>query len=60
VEYHNIVGITPSSGDTDLALFAKEMKYLYDNGFKIIRVSDLGYDDRTKDLYIKRWNNYIL
>jgi hypothetical protein len=31
-----------------------EMKYLYDNEFKIIRVPDLGIDDKTKDLYIKR------
>jgi len=56
VAYHNIAEITSSdSGNTDLALFAKEIKYLHDNGFKIIRVSDLGYDDKTKDLYIKRW-----
>src|SRR5215831_7831319 len=38
VTYHNVAEITPSSGDTDLALFAEEMKYLHDNGFKIIRV----------------------
>jgi peptidoglycan/xylan/chitin deacetylase (PgdA/CDA1 family) len=56
VAYHNIAEITPSSsGDTDLALFAKEMEYLHDNGFKIIRVTDIGYDDKTQDLYIKRW-----
>jgi hypothetical protein len=42
-----------ASDSTDLAMFAEEMKYLYDNGFKI-RVQDLGYDDKTKDLYIKR------
>lgn len=54
VAYHNI-GETALSDNTDLALFAKEMKYLHDNGFKIIRVPDLGYDDKTKDLYIKRW-----
>ena len=57
VAYHSIDEIPSSSGDTDLALFAKEMKYLHDNGFKIIRVPDLGYDDKTKDLYIKRWGS---
>ena len=55
VAYHNIAEITPSSSsDTDLALFAKEMECLHDNGFKIIRVTDIGYDDKTQDLYIKR------
>jgi peptidoglycan/xylan/chitin deacetylase (PgdA/CDA1 family) len=54
VAYH-IIGKTTSSDGTDLALFAEEMKYLHDNGFKIIRVPDLGYDNKTKDLYIKRW-----
>jgi peptidoglycan/xylan/chitin deacetylase (PgdA/CDA1 family) len=53
VAYHSIGKTTSDS--TDLALFAEEMKYLHDNGFKIIRVPDLGYDDKTKDLYIKRW-----
>jgi peptidoglycan/xylan/chitin deacetylase (PgdA/CDA1 family) len=53
--YHRIgETITSPSDSTDLALFAEEMKYLHDNGFKIIRVPDLGYDDKTKDLYIKR------
>ena len=52
VAYHIIGKTTPDS--TDLALFAQEMKYLHDNGFKVIRVSDLGYDEKTKDLYIKR------
>ncbi|MGA9842680.1 MAG: hypothetical protein WBQ25_10225, partial [Nitrososphaeraceae archaeon] len=54
VAYH-IIGKTTSSDSTDLVLFAEEMKYLHDNRFKIIRVPDLGYDDKTKDLYIKRW-----
>jgi peptidoglycan/xylan/chitin deacetylase (PgdA/CDA1 family) len=54
VAYHRIDEAPSSSGNTDLALFADEMKYLHDNGFKIIRLPDLGYDDKTKDLYIKR------
>ena len=58
VAYHSIGEETTSSYNTDLALFAEEMKYLHDNGFKIIRVPDLGYDDKTKDLYIKRWGSW--
>jgi hypothetical protein len=29
------------------------MEYLHDNGFKIISMSDLGYDERTNYMYIK-------
>jgi hypothetical protein len=54
VAYH-IIGNTTSHDNTDLALFAQEMKYLHDHNFKVIRVSDLGYNDKTKDLYIKKW-----
>src|SRR5262249_42368230 len=30
-----------------------EMKYLHDNGFKILTVNDLGYDTKNNFLYIK-------
>jgi hypothetical protein len=29
------------------------MKYLYDNGFTVITMADLGYDENTNQLYIK-------
>ena len=38
---------------TDPTLFEKEMKYLYDNHFRVLTMRDLGYDTRTNDLYIK-------
>jgi len=38
---------------TDPRLFDKEMKYLYDNHFRVLTMRDLGYDTRTNDLYIK-------
>ena len=53
VAYH-IIGKTSSHDSTDLALFAQEMKYLHDHKFKVIRVSALGYDKKSKDLYITR------
>jgi peptidoglycan/xylan/chitin deacetylase (PgdA/CDA1 family) len=40
--------------DTTLNLFDAEMKYLYDNGFKVITMSDLGYDENSKSIYIKQ------
>jgi peptidoglycan/xylan/chitin deacetylase (PgdA/CDA1 family) len=38
---------------TDVQLFDKEMKYLYDNGFRVITMSDLGYNKTNNHLYIK-------
>jgi hypothetical protein len=36
-----------------VSLFSDEMKYLHDNGFKVIKMSDLGYSQNNNDLYIK-------
>jgi hypothetical protein len=38
---------------TDVNLFDTEMKYLHDNGFKVLTMSDLGYDKNSNYLYIK-------
>jgi peptidoglycan/xylan/chitin deacetylase (PgdA/CDA1 family) len=38
---------------TDVRLFDKEMKYLYDNGFRVITMSDVGYNKTNNHLYIK-------
>jgi len=52
VAYHMIDNEkTPDS--TDVTLFDREMKYLYDNGFKVLTVKDLGYDTKDNFLYIK-------
>jgi hypothetical protein len=34
-------------------LFDAEMKYLYDNGFTILTMADLVYDESTHQLYIE-------
>ena len=53
VAYHIIDNsLDPSS--TDINLFASEMKYLHDNGFKVIPMSDLGYDQTTNMMYIRQ------
>jgi hypothetical protein len=39
--------------DTTLNLFDAGMKYLHDNGFKVITMSDLGYDENSNYLYIR-------
>lgn len=40
--------------DTTMNLFNAEMKYLHDNGFKVLTMADLAYDENNKYLYIKR------
>ena len=56
--YHTIVNYPDLSDsnrpvDTTLNLFDAEMKYLYDNGFKVITMADIGYDENSKSLDIK-------
>ena len=52
--YHNLNDIQTMQIDAmDAALFDKEMKYLHDNGIRVITMSDLGYDENSKYLYVK-------
>ena len=58
IVYHIIVNYPDLSNsnrpiDTTLNLFDDEMTYLHDNGFKVITMTDLGYDENNKSLYIK-------
>jgi peptidoglycan/xylan/chitin deacetylase (PgdA/CDA1 family) len=59
--YHIIVNYPDLSDsnrpiDTTLNLFDAEMRYLYDNGFKVLTMADLGYDENSQSLYIKNTN----
>jgi peptidoglycan/xylan/chitin deacetylase (PgdA/CDA1 family) len=52
--YHNINNTQTTQRDAmDAALFNKEMKYLHDNGIRVITMSDLGYDQNSKYLYVR-------
>jgi peptidoglycan/xylan/chitin deacetylase (PgdA/CDA1 family) len=58
IAYHDFKasGSTVGNDDdvsTDAKLFEAEMRYLYENGFKVITMADLGYDQRTNSIYIK-------
>jgi len=44
----------PDSYATTIDLFEKEIKYLHDNGFKVLSMADLGYDVNSNYLYIKK------
>jgi len=54
--YHSIDD-SKGRSSTDIGLFASEMKYLHDNGFKVIPMSDLRYDQITNYMYIR--NNQL-
>jgi peptidoglycan/xylan/chitin deacetylase (PgdA/CDA1 family) len=40
--------------ETTVNLFEAEMKYLHDNGFRALTMADLGYDENSNHLYIKK------
>jgi peptidoglycan/xylan/chitin deacetylase (PgdA/CDA1 family) len=52
IMYHGI-GDNKKDSVTDIDLFQKEMKYLYDNKFKVITISDFVYNEKHDYLYIK-------
>jgi peptidoglycan/xylan/chitin deacetylase (PgdA/CDA1 family) len=53
IGYHDIDN-NKTITSTDVNLFDAEMKYLHDNGFIVLKMSDLGYDEERNYLYIKR------
>jgi peptidoglycan/xylan/chitin deacetylase (PgdA/CDA1 family) len=52
IMYHGI-GDNKKDSVTDIDLFQKEMKYLYDNKFNVITISDFAYNEKHDYLYIK-------
>jgi peptidoglycan/xylan/chitin deacetylase (PgdA/CDA1 family) len=46
IAYHNIDD-KKKPNSTGITLFADEMKYLHDNGFKVITIGDLDYDENN-------------
>jgi peptidoglycan/xylan/chitin deacetylase (PgdA/CDA1 family) len=53
IAYHDLDYGYRTPDSTSVNLFDAEMKYLYDNGFTVLTMADLGYDDNTNQLYIK-------
>ena len=60
IVYHNITNsigdytIPSHASSTTLDLFAQEMKYLHNNGFRVLLLNQLGYDPNSNVFYIKR------
>ena len=61
IVYHNVDHIINKhtidpmwiNSTTDVSLFDKEMKYLHDNGFRVLTMSDLGYNKTNNHIYIR-------
>jgi hypothetical protein len=45
--------IPSHAASTTLDLFAREMKYLHDNGFRVLVLNQLEYDPNNNVFYIK-------
>ncbi len=53
IAYHDLDYGYRTPDSTSVNLFDAEMKYLYDNGFTVLTMADLGYNENTNQLYIK-------
>jgi peptidoglycan/xylan/chitin deacetylase (PgdA/CDA1 family) len=53
IAYHDLDYGYRTPDSTNVNLFDAEMKYLYDNGFTVLTMADLGYDESTHQLYIE-------
>jgi hypothetical protein len=51
VGYHMIS--SSSIYDTSIKLFDKEINYLFTYGFKVLTLTEVGYDEKANDFYIK-------
>lgn len=52
IAYHDLDYGYRTPDSTSVNLFDAEMKYLYDNGFTVLTMADLGYDESTHQLYM--------
>ena len=58
VVYHNFINdpnhiYQPNESNTDSGLFSAEMKYLHDNGFMVLKMSNLDFNPFTNYLFLK-------
>jgi len=53
ITFHNVGLLTNKPYSTNVGLFDELMKYLHDNGFKVLSMADLGYNTNTNTFYIK-------
>ena len=55
IAYHDLDYGYRTPDSTNVNLFDAEMKYLYDNGFTVLTMADLGYDENIHQLHIEHY-----
>src|SRR6266516_1769914 len=53
ITFHNVALTTNKPYYTNAGLFYKFIKYLNDNGFKVLTLKQIGYDTKTNTFYLK-------
>ena len=53
VTFHNVAQTTNKPYYTNVGLFDQLMKYLHDNGFRVLTLKQIGYDTQTNSFYLK-------
>ena len=53
VTLHNVALTTNKPYYTNAGIFDQLMKYLHDNGFRVLSMNNLGYDAKNNVFYIK-------
>jgi peptidoglycan/xylan/chitin deacetylase (PgdA/CDA1 family) len=51
--YHRVGDNSADTYNTDMKLFDTQMRYLHDNGYKVLTMADLAYNEKGNYLYIK-------
>jgi peptidoglycan/xylan/chitin deacetylase (PgdA/CDA1 family) len=57
VTFHNVLPLGSKPYSTNVAIFDQLMKYLHDNGFRVLSMNNLGYDAKNNVFYIKSVSN---
>ncbi len=57
VTFHNVLPLGSKPYSTNVAIFDQLMKYLHDNGFRVLSMNNLVYDAKNNAFYIKSVSN---
>src|SRR6202162_1938426 len=53
VTFHNVLPLGSKPYSTNVAIFDQLMKYLHDNGYKVLSMNNLAFDAKNNAFYIK-------
>jgi hypothetical protein len=51
--FHNVLPLGNKPYSTNVVIFDQLMKYLHDNGFRVLSMNKLGYDAKNNAFYVK-------